>query len=110
MMTYLFYPRCGESSDPFPRFLVVSQAQRSTFGVDMSMTVHNKPVSPLWNWTRTPSVPVEARALLPSTSYNKITLGAGVQFIVFVNTVPIDENRAVNRFSFIRNIAGAAAA
>ncbi len=42
-----------------------------------SFNIHNKPVSPLWQWTAVPQVPVEARAYLPSTSYVKITLGNG---------------------------------
>ena len=40
-------------------------------------SIHNKPVNPLWNFAAVSAVPVEARALLPSTSYVKITLGAG---------------------------------
>lgn len=34
-----------------------------------------------------PSVPVDARAMLPSTSAVKITLAHGVSMITFVNTV-----------------------
>lgn len=67
--------------------------------------IHNKPVSKMWEWTAVPSVPVEASAMLPSSSNVKITLNHGVQMITFVNTVPIDENRAINRFCLIRNFA-----
>lgn len=38
-----------------------------------------------------------ARAMLPSSSAITIQLGGGVSMITFVNTVPISENRAVNR-------------
>lgn len=73
--------------------------------ISAKFQIHNKPPNALWNWTATPAVPVEARAYLPSTSYVKITLGGGVQMITFVNTVPIDEKRTVNRFCLIRNFA-----
>ena len=59
----------------------------------------------LWEWTRVPHVPVELKAFLPMTSAVRITLGRGIQMITFVNTVPIDENRSVNRFCLIRNFA-----
>lgn len=68
-------------------------------------SIHNKAVSPLWEWTRVPSVPVTVSAMLPSTSAVKITLGRGVSMVTFVNTVPIDANRSVNRFCLIRNFA-----
>jgi hypothetical protein len=35
-------------------------------------------VSKLWEWTAVPSVPVTAKAMLPSTSAVTITLGGGV--------------------------------
>ncbi len=44
-------------------------------------SIHNKPVSALWDWTAVDSVPVEARAMLPSTSAIKIELGAGVKMV-----------------------------
>eukprot|EP00983_Pelagomonas_calceolata_P047547 1140710-Pelagomonas_calceolata.AAC.2 len=56
--------------------------------------IYNKPVNMLWEWTARDAVPVEVKAFLPSTSAIKITLGQGVQMITFVNTVPIDANRA----------------
>ncbi|GFR49992.1 hypothetical protein Agub_g12138 [Astrephomene gubernaculifera] len=78
---------------------------RDTWSVSANFNIHNKPVNPLWNFTKVPSVPVEARAFLPSTSSVKITLGGGVQMITYVNTVPIDEHRTINRFCLIRNFA-----
>lgn len=73
--------------------------------ISANFKIHNKPPNALWQWTATPAVPVEARAYLPSTSYVKITLGGGVQMITFVNTVPIDDKRSINRFCLIRNFA-----
>lgn len=43
-----------------------------------------------------------AQALLPSTSVIGFTLGNGLSFTTFVNTVPINEHRTVNRFALIR--------
>jgi hypothetical protein len=51
----------------------------------------------MWDWTAVDSVPVTAKALLPSSSAITIQLGSGVRMITFVNTVPISENRCVNR-------------
>lgn len=78
---------------------------RDTFSCMAAFKIHNKPVSPLWEWTSVPVVPVEARAMLPSTSAVKITLAYGVSMITFVNTVPISADRAINRFCLIRNFA-----
>ena len=42
----------------------------------------------LWEWTNTgESVPVTARAMLPSTSSVEIELARGIRMITFVNTV-----------------------
>ncbi|KAJ9516917.1 hypothetical protein QJQ45_027341, partial [Haematococcus lacustris] len=79
--------------------------RRDTFGISGSFKIHNKPVSPLWQWTKVPFVPVQVQALLPMTSAVRITLGFGVQMITYVNTVPIDEHRSINRFCLIRNFA-----
>ena len=49
-----------------------------------------------------PEVKVTAQALLPSTSVISFTLGNGLSFTTFVNTVPINENRTINRFALIR--------
>ena len=48
---------------------------------------------------------VTAQALLPSTSVISFTLGNGLSFTTFVNTVPINGNRTVNRFALVRNLA-----
>lgn len=61
-------------------------------------SIHNKPVSKLWEWTAVESVPVVAKAMLPSSSAITIQLGAGVRMITFVNTVPISENKCINRW------------
>jgi hypothetical protein len=61
----------------------------------------------LWEWTNTgDSVPVTAKAMLPSTSAVTIDLAHGVSMITFVNTVPISENKSINRFALIRNFMG----
>lgn len=73
------------------------------FGITTTFDIHNKPVSPLWNFTAVDSVPVVAKALLPSTSMIKITLGAGIEFITFVCTVPISKDKCINRFALLRN-------
>lgn len=52
-----------------------------------------------------PEVHVTAQALLPSTSVIAFTLGNGLSFTTFVNTVPINENRTVNRFALIRRLS-----
>ena len=48
---------------------------------------------------------VTAQALLPSSSVISFTLGNGLSFTTFVNTVPINGNRTVNRFALVRNLA-----
>ena len=53
-------------------------------------------------WAQVPEVKVTAQALLPSTSVIGFTLGNGLSFTTFVNTVPINEHRTVNRFALIR--------
>ncbi|WIA21123.1 hypothetical protein OEZ85_005438 [Tetradesmus obliquus] len=79
---------------------------RDTFHVEAQFSIHNKPVSKMWDWTAVDSVPVTAKAMLPSSSAITIQLGGGVRMITFVNTVPISENRCVNRFALVRNFAG----
>ena len=46
-----------------------------------------------------------AQALLPSTSVIGFTLGNGLSFTTFVNTVPINEHRTVNRFALVRKLS-----
>ena len=48
-----------------------------------------------------PEVHVTAKAMLPSTSVIGFTLGNGLSFITFVNTVPIGDNRSVNRYTHL---------
>ncbi|KAF5837114.1 hypothetical protein DUNSADRAFT_4837 [Dunaliella salina] len=100
---YLHGDSFGNQSKPEVMDMHMS---RSTFSVSGNFRIYNKPVNLLWEWASTDAVPVEVTAFLPSTSAIKITLGQGVQMITFVNTVPIDANRSVNRFCLIRNFAG----
>eukprot|EP00882_Tetradesmus_deserticola_P000142 GHRQ01000160.1.p1 GENE.GHRQ01000160.1~~GHRQ01000160.1.p1 ORF type:complete len:682 (+),score=313.23 GHRQ01000160.1:310-2355(+) len=78
---------------------------RDTFETACDFRIHNKPVNKMWEWTAVPSVPVNARAILPSSSSVTIELAHGVKMITFVNTVPITATRAINRFCLIRNFA-----
>eukprot|EP00775_Hariotina_reticulata_P003369 gene3369-3644_t len=78
---------------------------RDTFETTCNFRIYNKPVNKMWEWTAVPSVPVTAKAMLPSTSAVTIELAHGVKMITFVNTVPINEHRAINRFCLIRNFA-----
>lgn len=100
---YLHGDSFGNSLKPAIEDMTV---KRSTFDITASFSIHNKPVSPIWEFTAVEAVPVTARAMLPSSSAITIQLGAGVSMITFVNTVPINANRAVNRFCLIRNFAG----
>ena len=45
-----------------------------------------------------------AKALLPSTSVISFTLGRGLSFTTFVNTVPLDGQRTINRFALVRRL------
>lgn len=71
----------------------LQEIAHDAWGVVSEFKLTNKPVNPLWEFTSVPEVEVTAKAMLPSTSVISFTLGAGVSFITFVNTVPIDENR-----------------
>ncbi|GIL48718.1 hypothetical protein Vafri_5168 [Volvox africanus] len=99
---YIHSSSFGNQDKPVINNMEIS---RDTWSITAKFSIYNKPVNPLWNFTAVPSVPVEARAYLPSTSSVKITLGGGVQMITFVNTVPVDEHRAVIRLCIIRNFA-----
>ncbi|KAF6265516.1 hypothetical protein COO60DRAFT_1623882 [Scenedesmus sp. NREL 46B-D3] len=59
---------------------------RDTFETACDFRIHNKPVNKMWEWTAVPSVPVNARAMLPSSSSVTIELAHGVKMITFVNT------------------------
>jgi hypothetical protein len=63
------------------------KSERDTFATTCTFRIHNKPVNKMWEWTAVPSVPVTAKAMLPSTSAVTIELAHGVKMITFVNTV-----------------------
>ncbi|KAL6764465.1 hypothetical protein V8C86DRAFT_2476288 [Haematococcus lacustris] len=103
---HIHYVHSGSFGNPDKPEILDMDLKRDTFGISGSFKIHNKPVSPLWQWTKVPFVPVQVQALLPMTSAVRITLGfGGVQMITYVNTVPIDEHRSINRFCLIRNFA-----
>ncbi|KAJ9516641.1 hypothetical protein QJQ45_015191 [Haematococcus lacustris] len=102
---HIHYVHSGSFGNPDKPEILDMDLKRDTFGISGSFKIHNKPVSPLWQWTKVPFVPVQVQALLPMTSAVRITLGFGVQMITYVNTVPIDEHRSINRFCLIRNFA-----
>ncbi|GLC44619.1 hypothetical protein PLESTB_001326400 [Pleodorina starrii] len=104
-MAHIHYLHNGSFGNQDKPVINDMKVTRDTWSVSANFSIHNKPVNPLWNFSRVDSVPVEARGLLPSTSYVKITLGGGIQMITYVNTVPIDEHRSINRFCLIRNFA-----
>ena len=52
------------------------KAENDLYSVSATFSLNNKPMNPLWNWTRVPEVHVTARAMLPSTSVIQFTLGA----------------------------------
>lgn len=90
-----------------PRIHGMTATQPSPYHVESQFRIHNKPMNKIWEWTNTgDSVPVTARAFLPSTSAVTIELAHGVSMITFVNTVPITETRSINRFCLIRNFLG----
>ena len=80
-------------------------AQSDAWGVHSTFVINNKPVSPLWEWTRVPEVLVHAKALMPCTSVVGFTLAHDVRMITFVNTVPISATKSLNRFALLRNFA-----
>lgn len=102
---HIHYVHSGSFGNPDKPQILDMEIKKDTWALTGNFKIHNKPVNKLWEWTRVPHVPVEVRAFLPMTSAVKITLGGGVQMITYVNTVPIDENRSVNRFCLIRNFA-----
>jgi phenylpropionate dioxygenase-like ring-hydroxylating dioxygenase large terminal subunit len=99
---YLHADSFGNSEKPK---VMEMKSTRDTWETSCSFRIHNKPMNKMWEWTSVPSVPVTAKAMLPSTSAVHIELAHGVKMITFVNTVPISENRAINRFCLIRNFA-----
>lgn len=81
------------------------QCTSDAFSITATFSLHNKPVSPLWEFSKVDAVQVTAKAFLPSTSVISFTLGNGLSFTTFVNTVPVSKNKTVNRFALVRNLA-----
>jgi hypothetical protein len=80
------------------------RVEADAYGVTARFSLHNKAVSPLWAWSVVPEVHVTARANLPSTSVISFTLGGGLSFTTFVNTVPVRPGVTVNRFALVRRL------
>jgi phenylpropionate dioxygenase-like ring-hydroxylating dioxygenase large terminal subunit len=100
---YLHNDSFGNQDKPEIRNMTVTE--HDALSVTATFQLCNKPASVLWEWTKVPEVSVTAKAFLPSTSMISFTLGNGLSFITFVNTVPISENKSVNRFTLVRNLA-----
>jgi phenylpropionate dioxygenase-like ring-hydroxylating dioxygenase large terminal subunit len=100
---YLHNDSFGNQDKPEIRNMTVTA--HDALSVTATFQLCNKPASVLWEWTKVPEVTVTAKAFLPSTSMISFTLGNGLSFITFVNTVPISENKCVNRFALVRNLA-----
>lgn len=83
----------------------IKMCDKDAFSCSGTLNIKNKPVNMLWNWTKTNIVPVNISIHLPTTSAIKIRLGNGIEMITFVNTVPIDRYKSVNRFCLLRNFA-----
>ncbi|KAL6774148.1 hypothetical protein ACKKBG_A23935 [Auxenochlorella protothecoides x Auxenochlorella symbiontica] len=81
------------------------QVASDAYGITATFTITNKPVNAFWSMFQVPEVFVTARVFLPSTSVVTFTLGAGLSFTTFVNTVPLTATRSVNRFALIRRLA-----
>lgn len=102
---YLHSDSFGNAAQP--RIHDMRVARPDAFHVEASFRIHNRPMNKLWEWTNTgDSVPVVAKAMLPSTSAVSIELAHGVSMITFVNTVPVSPTKCVNRFCLIRNFMG----
>lgn len=104
-MAHIHYLHSGTFGNQDNPEVMDMQCASDAYGVTCNFAIHHKPVNPLWQATSRESVPVVGRAMLPSTSMIRIKLGLGVEMITFVNTVPIDVNKAVNRFALVRNFA-----
>lgn len=99
---YLHDDTFGNSDKPEIRDM---QVTTDAWSVTARFALHNKPVNALWEWSSVPEVHVTATAYLPSTSVITFTLGNGLSFTTFVNTVPVNANKTVNRFCLVRNVA-----
>lgn len=100
---YLHDDSFGNQEKPEIRNMACTASD--ALSVTATFELCNKPASVLWEWTKVPEVSVTAKAFLPSTSMISFTLGNGLSFITFVNTVPVSENKSVNRFALVRNLA-----
>jgi phenylpropionate dioxygenase-like ring-hydroxylating dioxygenase large terminal subunit len=98
---YLHSDSFGNKDAPSIREM---EAKNGPYAVSATFSLTNKPVNAMWEWSKVKEVQVTARAMLPSTSVISFTLGNGLSFTTFVNTVPINEGRTVNRFALIRNL------
>lgn len=98
---YLHNSSFGDDANPVIRYDNAIWQDAHKFIQDF--TIKNKPVSPLWEWTRTGDVQVRATVFLPSTSSIQIFLGKGVSMITFVSTVPVNKHESVNYYALIRN-------
>lgn len=104
-MSHIHYLHAfGDGDSPRIEDLVMDE-RGSAYACSGSLAISHKPVNVLWSWAKTDSVRVSFTAFLPSTSAIKIRLGGGAEMITFVNTVPIDETRSVNRYCLLRNFA-----
>ncbi|KAL0037931.1 hypothetical protein WJX79_006055 [Trebouxia sp. C0005] len=99
---YLHSDSFGNQESPQIRDMTCTH---NAYGVKAGFGLHNKPVNKFWEFSQVPIVHVTAQALLPSTSVISFTLGNGLSFTTFVNTVPINGNRTVNRFALVRNLS-----
>lgn len=86
---YLHSDSFGNQGQPKIRDM---QCTTDAYGVTATFKLNNKAM-PGWEWTSVPEVAVTARAMLPSTSVISFTLGNGLSFTTFVNTVPIGPNK-----------------
>lgn len=103
-MAHIHYLHAGTFGNQNQPEIKNMRCKTNTFNVTGNFTLHNKPVNALWEFAKIPQVDVTAIAFLPSTSVISFTLGSGLSFITFVNTVPIDKNRSCNRFALIRRL------
>lgn len=81
------------------------QTSHDAYSVNATFKIHNKPPNAFWAAFKVPIVEVTAKAFLPSSSFVTFTLGNGLSFTTFVNTVPISANRSINRFALVRKLS-----
>lgn len=81
------------------------EAVSDAYSVTATFRINNKAPNPFWELFKVPEVHVTAKAFLPSTSVVTFTLGFGLSFTTFVNTVPISANKTINRFALVRKLS-----